>query len=105
TDAADMAHLLRLVATSRDLSASSRGELVGMLANTPPPDALRDNPPDDVDIVDKTGNLDDASNIAALLQSTRGTLLLTVLDQGVDPGDARGLIARLGEFAFQTLAQ
>jgi hypothetical protein len=69
------------------------------------PDALRDNGHDGVDVFDKTGNLDDASNVAALLQSSRGTVLLAVVDQGVNPGDARAVIARLGEYAYVLLRE
>lgn len=103
--AADMARLLRLVATSSDLSASSKAELGRRLATGAPPDALRDRTPEGIVVLDKTGNLDDASNVAALLQSPRGTLVLVVIDQGVGPGDARTVISRLGEYAFQLLAQ
>ena len=103
TSAADIAQLLRLVATSPQLSAVSRTELTGWLANNEPPDALRDALPDTVGIVDKTGNLDDASNVAALLSSPRGTVLLVVLDHGVEPGDARAVIAQLGQVAYAAL--
>ena len=103
TTAADVARLLRVVATSADLSAESRGMLVAWLANSVGPDALRDRPVSGVDVLDKTGNLDDASNVAAVVQSSRGTLLLVVLDQGVDPGDARGVISRIGEVIFAAL--
>ena len=104
TDASDMAHLLRLIATSPELSDSSREELVRLMSKSATPDALRDNRPAGVDIFDKTGNLDDSSNVAALLQSSRGMVLLAVVDQGVDPGDARTVIARLGQYAYVLLA-
>ena len=103
TTAADMAHLLRLVATSQQLSAPSRDLLLECLAGNGPPDALRDTLPDGVDVLDKTGNLEDASNVGALLQSARGTAILVVLDHGVDPGDARGVIALAGEVAYESL--
>jgi beta-lactamase class A len=103
TTAADMAHLLRLVATSQQLSAPSRDLLLECLAGNGPPDALRDTLPDGVDVLDKTGNLEDASNVGALLQSARGTAILVVLDHGVDPGDARGVIALAGQVAYESL--
>jgi hypothetical protein len=78
---------------------------MGYLSNIAPPDALRDSLPDSVDILDKTGNLEDASNINALLRSARGGAILVVLDTGVDPGDARGIIAQAGQIAYQTLLQ
>ena len=103
TTAADVAHLLRLVATSQLLSVSSRDLLMECLASTTPPDALRETLPEGVDVLDKTGNLEDASNVGALLQSARSTVILVVLDHGVDPGDARGVIAQAGEVAYETL--
>jgi beta-lactamase class A len=103
TTAADVAHLLRLLATSPLLSVSSRDLLMECLASTTPPDALRDTLPEGVDVLDKTGNLEDASNVGALLQSARSTVILVVLDHGVDPGDARGVIAQAGEVAYETL--
>jgi beta-lactamase class A len=103
TTAADMARLLRLVATSQQLSAPSRDLLLECLASNVPPDALRDTLPEGVDVLDKTGNLEDASNVGALLQSARGTAILVVLDHGVDPGDARGVIAQAGEVAYDSL--
>jgi beta-lactamase class A len=103
TTAADVARLLRLLATSQLLSMSSRDMLMECLASNSSPDALRETLPDGVDVLDKTGNLEDASNVGALLQSARGTVILVVLDQGVDPGDARGVIAQAGEVAYESL--
>jgi hypothetical protein len=91
------------VATSQQLSAPSRDLLLECLASHAPPDALRDTLPEGVDVLDKTGNLEDASNVGALLQSARGTVILVVLDHGVDPGDARGVIALAAEVAYQSL--
>ena len=105
TSASDMARLLRLIATSPDLSAASRALLADDMANVAPPDALRDALPEEVSIFDKTGNLDDASNVGALLVSQRGTAVLVVLDSGVDPGDARALIAQAGLIACRALLQ
>jgi len=103
TTAADIARLLRLLATSQLLSAASRDLLMECLASNPSPDALRDTLPESVDVLDKTGNLEDASNVGALLQSAGKTVILVVLDHGVDPGDARGVIARAGEVAYESL--
>jgi beta-lactamase class A len=103
TSADDMARLLQLLVTSRGLSTTARDELVGLLANGAPPDALRDTMPESVQVFDKTGNLADASNVGALLQSSRGVVILVVLDQGVNPGDARGVIAQLGQAVYESL--
>src|SRR5205814_5958985 len=101
TSAADMARLLRVVASGQGLSNTAHNELLGLLATGGEPDALRDNLPPSVGIIDKTGNLDDVSNVGALLRSARGTVVLVVLDRGVDPGDARGVIAQLGLAAYE----
>lgn len=105
TSAADIAHLLRLLVTSQQLTPASRTTLSECLATSNPPDALRETLPDTLDILDKTGNLDDASNVGALLRSSRGMLILVVLDHGVDPGDARGVIAHAGQIAYTALLQ
>jgi beta-lactamase class A len=100
TSGADMGLLLHWIATGAGLSADLRAELRRSLADGGRPDALRDSPLADVDVLDKTGNLADASDVAALLESARGTVVLVVLDQAVDPGDAREVIARLGLAAY-----
>jgi beta-lactamase class A len=105
TSAADMARLMRLIATSPELSAASRAQLLQWLTNIAPPDALRDALPESIGILDKTGNLEDASNVGALLQSSRSSVILVVVDHGVDPGDARGVIAGLGLAAYHALLQ
>ncbi len=103
TTAADVAHLLRLLATSQLLSAASRDLLMECLASNTSPDALRDTLPESVDVLDKTGNLEDASDVGALLQSAGKMVILVVLDHGVDPGDARGVIAQAGAAAYDSL--
>jgi beta-lactamase class A len=103
TSADDMARLLGLLATGQGLSPAAHTELVQLLATGAPPDALRETLPESVQIFDKTGNLADASNVGALLQSTRGLVVLVVVDQGVNPGDARGVIAQLGQAIYDGL--
>jgi beta-lactamase class A len=103
TSAADMAHLLRLIATSPDLSAASHVAIAQAMRNVAPPDALRDTLPDNVGIYEKTGNLPDASNVGGLLETERATAILVVIDTGVDPGDARAIIAQIGQIAYQSL--
>jgi beta-lactamase class A len=105
TSAADVARLLRLIATSHDLSGAARELLAQDMANIAPPDALRDTLPDTIGIFDKTGNLEDASNVGALLESPRGAVILVVIDSGVDPGDARAIIAQAGLVAYHALLQ
>lgn len=103
TSAADMAHLLSMIALNQTLSPSAHDELVQLMGGGAPPDALRDTLPDTVDVYDKTGNLADASNVSALLQSARGMVALVVIDQGVDPGDARAMIAQIGQAAYDAV--
>lgn len=105
TSAADMAHLLRLIATSPELNDASRSAIAQGMGNIAPPDALRDTLPDTVMIFDKTGNLDDASNVGALLETPGATAILVVIDTGVDPGDARAIIAQTGEIAYRSILQ
>ncbi len=105
TSASDMAHLLRLMAQWRGLTAPSQGVLRSSLGQMQWPDALRETLPDEVMILDKTGNLENASNVGALLSTSHGTVLLVVLDEGVDPGDARGVIAQLGRAAYEAYLQ
>jgi beta-lactamase class A len=103
TSADDMSRLLRLIATSSELSTGSRLVIAQAMASIAPPDALRDTLPEGVNIFDKTGNLDDASNVGALLETPRATAILVVIDTGVDPGDARAIIAQAGQIAYNTL--
>jgi beta-lactamase class A len=105
TTAADMAHLLRLIATSPELTATSRSTIAQGMGNIAPPDALRDTLPDNVGIFDKTGNLPDASNVGALLETDRAIAILVVIDTGVNPGDARAIIAQTGKIAYHSLLQ
>src|SRR5262249_38208180 len=103
TSADDMARLLRLMATSPELSANSRVAIWQGMASNAPPDALRETLPESVSIMDKTGNLNDASNVGALLETPEATAILVVIDSGVNPGDARAIIARAGQIAYRAL--
>ena len=105
TSAADIAHLLRLVLTSPELSVSAKEVLAQGMSKIAPPDALRETLPDSVAILDKTGNLDDSSNVGALLQTSRGTAIVVVVDSGVNPGAARAVIAQMGQIAYHTLLE
>jgi beta-lactamase class A len=105
TTAGDIARLLRLISTSPELSVDSKTLLAEGMANISPPDALRDTLPDSVGIFDKTGNLTDSSNVGALLETPRGTAIVVVVDTGVNPGDARGVIAAMGQIAYHALLE
>jgi beta-lactamase class A len=103
TSAADMARLLRTAVSPQELTATSRDELFQMMAVPTVPDALREVLPEEVDILDKTGNLENASNVTGLLRTARGTVLVVVVNHGVDPGDARALIAHVGQIVYDAL--
>lgn len=103
TTAADMARLMRMIASNQGLNGSSHGELRRLMALGGSPDALRDTFDDGVRVLDKTGNLDNASNVGALLETARGAIILVVLDQNVDPGDARTVIGQLGQAAVSAI--
>jgi beta-lactamase class A len=100
TSAEDIARLMRLIAGGQGLSPAMQAELKGLLGLGGPPDALRETLTDDVLVLDKTGNLEDASNVAALLITPRGAVILVALDAGVDPGDARAIVAQLARAAY-----
>jgi beta-lactamase class A len=97
----DVGRLLRLLASRQGLSVGLQDELRAAMAVGGAPDALRDTLPHEVTILDKTGNLDQASNVGALLVTPRSTVILVVLNEGIDPGDARAVIARLGQAAYE----
>jgi beta-lactamase class A len=105
TTAGDIARLLRLISTSPELSVDSKTLLAEGMSNVAPPDALRDTLPDTVGIFDKTGNLTDSSNVGALLETPRGTAIVVVVDTGVNPGEARAVIAEMGQIAYHTLLE
>jgi len=105
TTADDMARLLRLIGERQGLGAATQADLRDLLAQSSSPDPLRETLPDDVTILDKTGNLVDASNVSALLSTDRGTVILIVLDEQVNPGNARALIAQLGRAAYEGYLQ
>jgi beta-lactamase class A len=105
TSAGDIARLLRLISTSPELSVAGKEVLAQGMANIAPPDALRETLPNTVGILDKTGNLPDSSNVGALLETSRGTVILVVVDTGVNPGEARAVIAEMGQIAFHTLLE
>jgi beta-lactamase class A len=105
TTADDVARMMRLIATQRGLSMPAQAELHDLLTRGGVPDALRETLADEVVVLDKTGNLEDASNVGALLFTPRGGVILVVLNQGVDPGDARSIIAQLGQAAYTAVLE
>jgi beta-lactamase class A len=104
TTAADMAHLLSLLAQEKILSDDSRRELRQLLALREPLDPLPAALPAGTTILSKTGNLERASNVAGLVVTPTGPISLSVFDEDVDPGDARGTIAELAELIYDHFA-
>jgi beta-lactamase class A len=96
TSPADMASLLRQVAAGDLLSEPSRAWLYGLLAYREDYDGLAEGLPDDVPVLSKAGTLDDASNVAGLLLTEHGPVIVSVFDEQADPGEARGFIGNLG---------
>jgi beta-lactamase class A len=99
TTPADMALLLRQIATDKVLSPASRAELRRLLAIPEAIDPLVGAVPRQV-LFSKTGQLDDATNVAALLQTGRGPVVLSVFTTAVGPGEAAELIAELGRALY-----
>ena len=104
TTAADMAHLLGLLAQEKILSDDSRRELRQLLALREPLDPLPAALPAGTTILSKTGNLERASNVAGLVVTPTGPIILAVFDEDVDPGDARSTIAQLAELVYEHFA-
>jgi beta-lactamase class A len=105
TTAADMAHLLGLLAREQILSDDSRRELRQLLELREPLDPLPDALPEGTTVLSKTGNLERASNVAGLVVTPSGPISLAIFDEDVDPGDARGTIAELAELMFEHFSQ
>jgi hypothetical protein len=59
-------------------------------------DGLADALPTNVPVLSKTGTLDDASNVAGLVLTPDGPVIISVFDEQADPGEARGFIGNLG---------
>jgi beta-lactamase class A len=95
TTPADMALLLRELARGSVLRYESSAELRRLLTPGQDLNALADALPDDVEVLSKAGNLERASNVAALVSTAQGPVIICVFDEDVDPGDARQTIADL----------
>jgi beta-lactamase class A len=100
TTAADTAHLLRLLATGQVLTEPLREQLYAWMQLRGEPRPVEESLPDGVTVAAKAGNLDRASNVAALVFGGPHTLTIAVFDDDVDPGDARLLIGRLARAAY-----
>ncbi len=100
TTAADMARLLGFIVRDEGLGEASRAELHRLMALSEPLDPLRDALPEGTPIFSKAGNLARASNVVGLVITPAGPVSISVLDEDVDPGDARAMIAELARAAY-----
>jgi beta-lactamase class A len=103
TTPSDMALLLRLLATGKVLSPASLDLLYTWMQVGGEPRPVEESLPAGVTVEAKAGNLERASNVAALVFEGGQAFSLTVLDEDVDPGDARITIGRLALAAYEQL--
>ena len=104
TSAADMAHLLALLADDRLLTPGSREHLRTLLAKPEDLDPLIACLPAGTEVLSKTGNHERASNIAGVVATPNGALIISVFDEDVDPGDARATIEAITQLAWDAYA-
>lgn len=105
TSASDMAHLFDLLADDRVLTPESRQSLRALLALPKDLDPLLACLPDGTEIFSKPGNHARASNIAGLVSTPNGPLIISVFDEDVDPGDARATIEAITQAAWDVYAE
>jgi beta-lactamase class A len=104
TTASDMAHLLDLLAEERLLTPDSRQSLRALLGVPKDLDPLLRCLPEGTQVLSKPGNQERASNIAGLVSTPNGPLIISVFDTDVDPGDARATIEAITQAAWDVYA-
>ena len=104
TTPADMAHLLRLVATEQTLTPDSRAELHRLLALEEPGEPLGGVLPSGIEVWAKTGNLPGTTNMAGLIGTPGGAVIISVFTESVDPTEARATIAAIGRAVYHLYA-
>ena len=70
-----------------------------LLALCEEPDGLVEALPDGVEVLSKAGTLGDASNVAGLVATPGGPVIVSIFDEDVDPEEARAIIGRLARVA------
>ena len=105
TTASDMALLFDLLAEDRLLTPESRESLRALLAIPKDLDPLLACLPEGTEILSKPGNHERASNIAGLVATPNGPLIVSVFDEDVDPGDARATIEAISQAAWDLYAE
>jgi hypothetical protein len=99
-----MAHLLDLLAEERLLTPDSRQSLRALLGVPKDLDPLLRCLPEGTQVLSKPGNQERASNIAGLVSTPNGPLIISVFDTDVDPGDARATIEAITQAAWDVYA-
>jgi beta-lactamase class A len=105
TSAADMAQLLRRLVREELLTDDSRRELADLLALREPLDPLPDAVPDGTPVYSKVGTLEAASNVAGVIITPSGPLIVSIFDRNVDPGIARAITADLVEAVLEVYGE
>lgn len=100
TTPADTALLLRLLATGQVLSPRSQDLLYALMRVPGEPRPVEASLPSSAIVEAKAGNLDRASNVAALVTSGDTTFSVAVFDEDVDPGDARLVIGQIARAVY-----
>jgi beta-lactamase class A len=100
TTPADMARLLRLLARGELLDRAGQAELRRLLRLREALDPLASALPPDTVVLAKVGNLEAVSNVAGLIETPAGALVVTIYSQDVDPDAARRLCGQLGRALY-----
>jgi beta-lactamase class A len=96
----DMARLLRLLGRGDLLDRAGQAELRRLLLIPEALDPLANGLPPPAVVLTKVGNLEAASNVAGLVETGGGVLVVSIYSQGVDPDEARQVCGQLGRALY-----
>jgi beta-lactamase class A len=102
TTPGDMAQLLRLLGRGELLDRAGQAELRRLLRIPEALDPLASGLPAEATVLAKVGNLEAASNVAGLVETAGGVLIVSIYSQGVDPDEARRLCGQLGRALYDS---
>jgi hypothetical protein len=100
TTPGDMAQLLRLLERGELLDRAGQAELRRLLRIPESLDPLANGLLPDAVVLAKVGNLEAASNVAGLVETAGGALIVSIYSQDVDPDEARQLCGQLGRALY-----
>jgi hypothetical protein len=100
TTPGDMAQLLRLLGRGELLDRAGQAELRRLLQIPESLDPLANGRLADAVVLAKAGNLEAASNVAGLVETGGGALIVSVYSQDIDPDEARQLVGQLGRALY-----